>query len=1240
MVKSKNCSMIFLFALLALCVALNTLNQSYNVKAEPYQTEMSLATSCADNTLTVTVENGESEFQYQFWVKKKIDIDMGSDSIGKQYIWKMSREYLFVPSADIIINSTDFYDNDKIYVIVRVKEGSNIVKEIYGAYTKTDIFLPDIKFVSVNNVQAIDQTIVVEKSGILEINITGNIAGLNYSLKDEDDNVIDNGESSVFQINTGDITPGLHKLTAVVSNENGSAEQGISLYVYDKYNASEIPVIESVTDEITDGIATFTIKVKYADGNYIQPHEINNFKFSLSGEGYTGIFQSAMLNEFDNMLDVVYKVNYIKHGVYRMVATASSKSVAITDKFIWYYSGYARTAFIQQSSNASKVNGINTEPAGTEIIINAINGSINTVLATDLRYAFYREDASGWVLIKGYRVNEYGIADSTLNWKPIRPGVYNIQVRVKDVNGGSWEAAATEQYVITGDTLEGNLTIEAIDADSGTEAQVFYAGKPYILKVSYTGMPSVDVLYMFTLTSPSLGTLYLSNYSANQYIYFVPNKAERYKITARAISVNSFGFKDVSTEAFILDSEVKLKLTAPINITFDKGQMQWDNVAGADSYIVEVNGIEFSTITNSCEILRDGSQNYTVKIKAVSHDYWLQSAFSNDLIIVNTQWLDYTDVDNFYSGNYIASTTSPTSGQTSLQIVNADDITDEYASTEQLATIKNGIETSSLKWTIINLKRNADGYVFIKLDNSKLNRLSDFDYVDVRVYLSYNSSQFTFPLYIGYKYGESGSQYKVSADDKSFAGAGWHTVRITKDRLSLSINGYNGIYLSHWATAASGQELSANVYIDSITGGYQSELMLDTASDSLDLLSKLKVSAGEITGAIQVSKDGGAYTDISGYVFTPEEAGNYSIKVTVNKEGYAETEITLSVEVKEKPYYPNNEYTVSYILGEITEANILSITGFLESEILGDIMLTYDGINSQLIGFTVELSSAGLYVAEFTVRIDGYKDTNVIVNINLTELPGFTDIDNFDSGTYTAAVTSAVAGATSAQLINAENITDEYATPQQLDAIKDGINVSALKWTITNQKRNAEGYSFIRLDGTKMGATYDFDYVDVRMYISYNSGSFTAPLFIGFKHGESGSQYTVTPATSYSGTGWHTVRIPKATLQKSIAGYHGIYLTFYLNQTLSANVYVDSITGGYNEAQISIAASFDIMATLGSRANGAIISDVDVYLNNSLVNTITNCTFTPLETGIYELRFTIKSTEYMETEMKLTVNVT
>ena len=76
-----------------------------------------------------------------------------------------------------------YVDEYKKYnVIVRVKDSSgNVIDELYGAYAAEEIGKPVIESVKVNG-RAYDDYIVVDKTGLLNININANMAGLTYSV--------------------------------------------------------------------------------------------------------------------------------------------------------------------------------------------------------------------------------------------------------------------------------------------------------------------------------------------------------------------------------------------------------------------------------------------------------------------------------------------------------------------------------------------------------------------------------------------------------------------------------------------------------------------------------------------------------------------------------------------------------------------------------------------------------------------------------------------------------------------------------------------------------------------------------------------------------------------------------------------------------------------------------------------------------------------------------------------------
>jgi hypothetical protein len=256
---------------------------------------------------------------------------------------------------------------------------------------------------------------------------------------------------------------------------------------------------------------------------------------------------SFRINPDTGVLEAVYTTNYAGHGIYRLYGTVSRKAVSgKDDEIIVYYNKYARTASLTQTSDTDNY----TVVAGNTINITA-EGAIGIgeneakVDAGDLRYAFYREDASGWVLVKDYST------DNTLTWTPVRPGKYNIQVRVKDVNAGNYEKTANKVYTVTSTDLSSEiLTVEVYEYQGGGVAASYAAGTPYKITAQYGGLEE-GVLYMFTLYSANLGTVYLNNFTTNNSIMFVPNKNDTYVITARVISESSFGYMDLSKSVTI-----------------------------------------------------------------------------------------------------------------------------------------------------------------------------------------------------------------------------------------------------------------------------------------------------------------------------------------------------------------------------------------------------------------------------------------------------------------------------------------------------------------------------------------------------------------------------------------------------------------------------------------------------------------------------------------------------------------
>jgi hypothetical protein len=238
-------------------------------------------------------------------------------------------------------------------------------------------------------------------------------------------------------------------------------------------------------------------------------------------------------------LEVVYtKTDITKYGIYKLVGSVKRNTVtAEDDGIIYYYDEYSRSTYLTQTTSSYEVS------LGNTITITATGPEEG-----NYTFAFYREDASGWVLMRDYS------SDNVLEWTPLKKGVYKIQVRIKADDAGSYENAVTKVYTITSGGLAGELDVNVFDGVTNEEAASYTTGVPYKIVANYIGEdydPDEDVLYMFTLQTANKGLVYLTKYSTNNSILFVPNKNDTSIITVRAIYRSNFGYKDISTSITI-----------------------------------------------------------------------------------------------------------------------------------------------------------------------------------------------------------------------------------------------------------------------------------------------------------------------------------------------------------------------------------------------------------------------------------------------------------------------------------------------------------------------------------------------------------------------------------------------------------------------------------------------------------------------------------------------------------------
>lgn len=600
MIKTKKILLTMLITALTVFVMLLTLSMGSTfadvIRPHNPSQELQLELELSGDKLTASATEIEG-YTYQYWIKTKVATDNSPNLAGRQFIWQLVSEYGGSSSAELTVGPDNVDEYGRYSVIVRIMDGETLVDEIYGTYSPASI--SEIRA----NGKAIEGELIVSKSGTVDINImsAGNIETyLLYHKGDKDEPL--SGTNGEFKLSFDTFESGYHTFKAEIEAATGEkASKSFTVYVYDEYVAQQRPVITSlkgVTDWDNGGLTVFTMNVEYADGTPIPYEKASDFKFSLTSGSITAA--PVIVEKEGGSFDVQFTVDYNgKKGIYYTVGKVSRDSITgDDDKIIRYYEGYARAATLSQSAKDSSGKALsdNTISAGQPVTITA-EGSITG--SSKLQYAFYREDASGWVLIRDYQES------NTFTWTPIRPGQYNIQVRVKDKDAGSYEKAVTVRYLITGVNLEGSLNVDIIDYESGAVAtDDLVTGKPYKLAARYSGTES-NLLYMFTLTTSNLGTVYLSKFSPSPYLMFIPSKADNYVITARVITTDSFGYKDKSEYAAVTSGKPGIAFKDVTDGVADVDAItgsayNFDNnviVSGASGYSVKIDGAEIPGTT-------------------------------------------------------------------------------------------------------------------------------------------------------------------------------------------------------------------------------------------------------------------------------------------------------------------------------------------------------------------------------------------------------------------------------------------------------------------------------------------------------------------------------------------------------------------------------------------------------------------------------------------------------------------
>lgn len=474
----------------------------------------------SDNMITVEMQ-GSPLSQYQVWVKSAIgEVE---ESGGRKRQWEMVRQFFNETVLSFTACERYFFDGT-CFIIVRAKKDGQI-KDILKSFSFGGL---GIEGIEVDGNALIGGMAVVQKPNPFTVSIAGGPFS-QYVLKVDGIEWEANGTGE-FNLNSSHFSRGTHVFSIDATEGELCHSVEFKIYFYEEYDAGKTPVILSLEGETDpDGLSQLKMKIALADGRNIAAEQAGELDVSLHLEG-KGAQLVDFINDGEGILTALFRHSFNGHGIYRAVGKVAPKGGNTADTIIVYYSGFSRTAFLEQVASSYEAQ------VGATISIFA-NGWIEGEKDGYL-YAFYREDASGWSLIRDYSPN------AVLEWTHALAGRYNIQCRIKGVGEGSYEKSATRVYTVTAHALEGAIGIKVIDLLSGEEVTggQLVAGKPYLFKAE---AESEDALFMYTLTTKNLGTVYLDKYSPQGCLIFIPSKNDYLTIALRAINWRNFSFKDV-----------------------------------------------------------------------------------------------------------------------------------------------------------------------------------------------------------------------------------------------------------------------------------------------------------------------------------------------------------------------------------------------------------------------------------------------------------------------------------------------------------------------------------------------------------------------------------------------------------------------------------------------------------------------------------------------------------------------
>lgn len=475
-------------------------------------------------------------------------------------------------------------------------------------------------------------------------------------------------------------------------------------------------------------------------------------------------------------------------------------------------------------------------------------------------------------------------------------------------------------------------------------------------KILYTlmvGMLTVAALSLFSACKESKESVDVSVSGFDVEATATAEIGDYYDIPVPNVSVSEGKF-DLSISAskgddelFVVNNRVLIMDFEPHTITYTLSyvggeEVKTTTVTPIDTTVpvIKFFGLENTVYTNTAydvsEIVADDNsfEQLSVQVKAVYVETQQELPISNDKFTTPDQSgatvrLETMATDS--NGNtvtqtkdlYVVSrndygTLDTFDSQDITKYINTHTGTDSRTEFESVSSMDEneiqGIRGRALKIRMNEFKYGSKEAAFIKLDKNKLDGATAFDYLTFRMYIDMGTAIKSDQSTVAIKLKES----KASGINRI---SGW--VDYTIEKAYYPKNGEFIFEMAHWCDE--GTLASFTVYIDEVTGGYTKNIYL---GESVDMVEALGVDASQITG-MQLQTVNGATLENS--VFQCTQAGDYTIRVTVNKPPYNQTTFDYCIKVIKRSSYDDflclgEENVKNYIVTNENGSEITRVT--------------------------------------------------------------------------------------------------------------------------------------------------------------------------------------------------------------------------------------------------------------------------------------------------------------------------